>query len=518
MKKDTKIIILLICIIILIISCLFVYLNKDSILNNTSNISASASSSEIEDEIDEDYTDISETNLDENNKIDVNLDSGYTISKSGVYYFTGSISDGLITVDTNSNVEIILDNVSITNTSGPAIYIKNAKNVYIKLVGESTLNSTCTEDLDGAIYSKDSLTLFGDGSINITSSIDGIVSKDELVIKSGTYNINAYDDGIRGKDYVHIENGTFNIASKCDGIKSTNDTDTSLGYIKIDNGTFNITTTSTTSTDSAKGIKATNNIIINGGTFNINSIDDSLHSNGNISITNGKFELSSGDDGIHADNTLVIDGGTINIDKSYEGLEAAYMTINGGKITLVSSDDGINIASKTDSTANTRDQFAATDGYLKVTGGEINVTAYGDGLDSNGSIYIDGGTIYVSQSGSGNGALDYNGTLEMNGGTLIAVGSNSMAQGISSGNITSVLINLSSNYSGEISLSNITYTPTVSNYSSIVIASSTLSVNSTYDLLINNSKIESITISDTHTTIGTSSNNRMPSGNMRGKR
>lgn len=516
MQKDTKIIILLTSIIILIILCLLIYLNKDKILNNSSNTTASEYPSEIEDEIAGYYTELSSTSLDENKKIEVNLDSSYIISKGGVYYFTGSISDGLITVDTNDNVEIILDNVSITNSNGPAICIKSSKNTYIKLIGNNTINSTCTEELDGAIYSKDSLILFGDGKINITSSIDGIVSKDELVIESGTYDINALDDGIRGKDYVYIKNGTFNIISKYDSIKSTNDENDKLGYIKILDGTFNLTTTSTSSTDSAKGIKATNNIIINGGTYNLNTTDDSIHSNGSISITNGIFEISSGDDGIHADNTLVIDDGTINITKSYEGLEASYIIINGGKITLISSDDGINIASTSDSTSN-KEQFAATDGYLKILGGEIYVTAYGDGLDSNGSIYIDGGTIYVSQSGNRDAALDYNGTLEMNGGTLVAVGSSGMAQGISSGSITSVLINLSATYSGEIGLSNITYTPTISNYSSIVIASSDLSVDSTYDLLINNNKVQSITINDTHTTIGTS-NNRISNGNMRGGR
>ena len=59
-------------------------------------------------------------------------------------------------------------------------------------------------------------------------------------------------------------------------------------------------------------------------------------------INTGIFHIKSGDDGIHADNVLEINGGDINITDSYEGLEAAHITVNDGNINLVASDDGIN--------------------------------------------------------------------------------------------------------------------------------------------------------------------------------
>ena len=53
----------------------------------------------------------------------------------------------------------------------------------------------------------------------------------------------------------------------------------------------------------------------------------------------------------------------------------------------------------------------------------------GDGLDSNGSITITGGTTVVSgPTGSGNGALDSNGGITVEGGTVLAAGSAGMAE------------------------------------------------------------------------------------------
>lgn len=71
-----------------------------------------------------------------------------------------------------------------------------------------------------------------------------------------------------------------------------------------------------------------------------------------------------------------------------------------------------------------------TDAYIKITGGTLTVDAGGDGLDSNGSMTISGGTVYVSGSESGaDSAIDYNGDAVITGGIVIAAGSAGMAQG-----------------------------------------------------------------------------------------
>lgn len=380
-----------------------------------------------------------------------------TITKGGIYTLIGTITNGSVEINTTEDVKIILKGISITNAKGPAINIISSNNTIIELEKDTinTLEDGTPSDLelDGCIYSKSDLIIDGEGTLNITANYkDGIVSKDDLKIKNGNINIISEDDGIRGKDSVYIVNGNINITSKGDGIKATNEKDTEKGYVYIDNGNITINSVQdgissvtktiinngninikTTSTEkSSKGIKSTDNLIINNGNITIDSVDDALHSNKYISIKGGNLSLTTKDDAIHADETILIDNGTINVINSYEGIEASNIIVNGGTIDIVSSDDGFNIAGGNDSSGRPGADMMATDGVLKITAGKITVNANGDGLDSNGSIEIIGGTIIVDgPSGRGNGPLDYNGTLKITGGTILAIGSSDMAQGAS---------------------------------------------------------------------------------------
>jgi hypothetical protein len=64
-----------------------------------------------------------------------------------------------------------------------------------------------------------------------------------------------------------------------------------------------------------------------------------------------------------------------------------------------------------------------------IEGGWISVNAGGDGLDSNGNVFMSGGTLIVAGSSfSGNAAIDYDGGFALSGGTLAAAGTARMAQ------------------------------------------------------------------------------------------
>ncbi|HBU83820.1 MAG TPA: carbohydrate-binding domain-containing protein [Paenibacillus sp.] len=248
------------------------------------------------------------------------------------------------------------------------------------------------------------------------------------------------------------------------------------------------TTTTEEETTSAKALKAGVDLTVNGGTYTIDSMDDSLHSNNNVTVNDGKFSIESGDDGIHADQALTINGGTIVIAKSYEGLEGAIITLSDGDVDVTASDDGVNASGEitatdadadaattaddstqaadttavsnisvtettgttsttnqadqsTDANSNTRPQGGAPGGMpgesasnseLHINGGSLTVNAGGDGLDSNGSIYMTDGTVIVNgPTDNGNGALDYDGNFELSGGYLVAAGSSGMAQATS---------------------------------------------------------------------------------------
>ena len=414
-KFDIKKSLLLFLIIaILIIIIIYLILKLNNIEKSNSGTSAESISSKYDDKTYASSTDLKST----------------TITDGGSYNITGEY--GCITINTSNEVELNLENATITCESGPAINVESAKLVSIKLSEKNKIVSKTVEDLDGAIYSKSDLVFSGDGSIEIESNYDGIVSKDELVIKSGTYIINTDDDGMRGKDNVAIVDGTFTINASGDGIKSTNDEDEAKGYIVIDDGVFNITsvgdgiqaetsitinggtfdikTTGNANSTSAKGIKSGKLIEINDGIITINSTDDGIHSNGNITISKGKFEITSKDDAIHADGKIEINGGTFDITAA-EGIEATYVRINDGNINISASDDGINAGNKSDDYSIV---VEINGGYLTIKMGEGDT----DGIDSNGSLYINGGTIDITAQSP----FDYDKEAKHTGGTIIVNG------------------------------------------------------------------------------------------------
>ena len=68
-----------------------------------------------------------------------------------------------------------------------------------------------------------------------------------------------------------------------------------------------------------------------------------------------------------------------------------------------------------------------------MNGGKIHIKSGGDGIDSNGDMYINGGEVTVESPASGaDSAFDYaseNGNKAViNGGTIIGLGSSSMAE------------------------------------------------------------------------------------------
>ena len=296
--------------------------------------------------------------------------STVTITGAGTYVISGSLDDGTIVVDASKEdkVQLVLNGVSIQSSAFAAIYVKQADKVFITLA-EGTVNTLANggsyvqideNDVDAVIFAKDDVTLNGTGSLKITASAgSGIVGKDEVTITAGTYEITAANHAIRVKDSLAIADGNFTLIATDDGLHAENGDDESLG---------------------------------------------------SIYIAGGNFVIQVKDDAIHATTLLQIDGGTFEITAA-EGLEATYIMINGGDIQISASDDGVNAAAKSSIYTPT---FEMNDGTLTIVMGAGDT----DGVDSNGNIVINGGTIDVT----GQSSFDYDGSATYNGGTIIVNG------------------------------------------------------------------------------------------------
>ncbi|MBN2558908.1 MAG: carbohydrate-binding domain-containing protein [Clostridia bacterium] len=418
-----------------------------------------------------------------------------TITRTGTYIISGTLVDGCVIVDAadDETVRIILNGAAISCGTGPAINVVNSNKTIITLAPGSVntmkdgpgyvFENESDDEPDSAIFSKDDLTINGDGSLMVTGNYkNGITSKDDLVITGGNITVTSLDNALKGSDSIVVTGGDLNIVSGGDGMKATNDKETGEGFIVIEGGLiaidsegdgmhaatgicvkggiiqivsgggaekagtrtnafaggFNRNTVSAVSTDDAddascKGIKAESIVLIEGGILSIDSRDDSLHSNGTITINSGDLILSSGDDGMHADETVAINGGILEINRCYEGIEGKSIEINGGDINIVSSDDSINIADGAGDAMMPGRGFEGSgfsDGMsLSINGGYIVLDSTGDGLDINGSVIMTDGVLIVNGPVTNyEGAIDYDRGFTITGGFVVATGSLGMAQ------------------------------------------------------------------------------------------
>ena len=290
-----------------------------------------------------------------------------SITEAGVYVLSGSAKNVTVTVDAadDAKVQLVLDGVSVTNTDSPVIYVKNADKVFVTTQGDNSLSVTGSFTADGStntdavIFSKDDLVLNGTGTLTISSTDNGITSKDDLKITGGTITIDCVSDAIEANDTIAIADGTVTVNSQKDGLHAEKESDDTKGMIYIC-----------------------------GGSLTVNAADDA----------------------VHATAIVQIDGGTLDLTAS-EGIESTYIQINGGTIKIAASDDGINAGRKSSS----------YEVAVEITNGDITVNMGAgdtDGIDSNGNLYISGGTVDITCQSP----FDYDGNAEYTGGTLIVNG------------------------------------------------------------------------------------------------
>ena len=287
-----------------------------------------------------------------------------TITAAGVYILSGSYENQMLLVQAGDEdkVQIVLNNAHLSNADGPAILIRSADKVFLT-AAEGSENSisdgsgySLTEGdtaVDAAVFSKADLTLNGSGSLSVTGNTKhAVVSKDDLVVTAKNLSVSSAASALTGKDAVTLSDASVSITAGTDGI----------------------------------------------------------HSEGTVTVLGGSLTVRCGDDAVHADGRADIAGGTVTLDAA-EGIEATYVLIRSGDISIQASDDGINAAYKSDACTPT----------VEITGGNLTVNMGAgdtDGIDSNGNLIITGGTVSVN----GSSAFDYDGAVTFTGGTVYVNG------------------------------------------------------------------------------------------------
>jgi len=201
------------------------------------------------------------------------------ITKPGAYRITGTLSAGQIRVDLGEDacedpdavVELILDDADITCTVAPAILFLNTyecdgdwstetakaevdttnAGANLILEGSNTVSGSHVAKIfkdkdeekklwkqDGAIYSYQSMNVFGPGTLELTADNEGLDTELHLTINGGNIHIYSGNDGINtnedGVSVTTINGGNLTIFA---GLGEEGDGIDSNGYLVINGGT-----------------------------------------------------------------------------------------------------------------------------------------------------------------------------------------------------------------------------------------------------------------------------------------
>ena len=361
-----------------------------------------------------------------------------TISQAGTYVLTGSGKNLKLVVEAadTDQVHLVFQNLTLEG-EGTLLQINKAHEVVISLAegSQNALTESQASDdekVKATIHSQVPLTLNGTGSLTLTAlTKNALEVEDDLKVLGGTYTVKAANHGFKAEGALDIEAATLTIEAGKDGLHAEHDETTERA---------------------------------------------------NVTLNPTQLSIAAIEDGVDAGNELTIKGGTITVSQSEEGLEARVIRQLGGDVTIKSSDDGVNAsagsssktsdtsatsktteASATSNSADTSssDSQATSDSatvsapdsqappqggqpggqeesdpslQIILAGGTLTVDAEGDGIDSNGTVTISGGSLVVNGSvHDGNGPLDAAGDITITGGTVWALGTSDMLQGFAQG-------------------------------------------------------------------------------------
>lgn len=376
---------------------------------------------------------------------------------SGTVKIVESGNDGLNAKD--GTVDISGGTLTIGECCGDGIQAEN-----VNISGGTVDISTVFEDAAGIYYSSSTFSELN--YLTETETAGGTTKTERINVDTGSHK--GIKAGTKAKTEIYQSVAEEDAEDYTAGVSYST---ASSGGLSITGGEIIIDTTGTGLKANAVSTSGYNSCKVGTGAYIIGSPDDGIQSNNTLEISGGVITVSSADDGVSSADSLYIGGNAVlDVETAYEGLEAGTIVIgengstSGPTITLNTKDDGINASSKTvtytyDSSSDTDCNYTKTsvskgNNTCTIYSGAVTVkidsanaktvslrngsasslksityTASGDGIDCNGSLDIEGGTVYVfGQSSGDNSPLDHdNGFRLSKNATVLAAGASGMA-------------------------------------------------------------------------------------------
>jgi hypothetical protein len=382
------------------------------------------------------------------------------------YVLSGTTTDGSLKIYSKKKYRLDLNGVNIKNADGPAINDQSGKRVYVVLnagttntLTDGTSYTKSDENQKGTLFAEGKLIFSGTGKLRVYANTKaGISSDDYIIVRPGTniYVKSTAGNGIKANDAITILGGIVNIETTATASKGIS----SDGTVAISGGRTTIITSGGGDYDSDEkdvsacaGVKADSTMTVSGGELyclskgnggkGISTDQDLTISGGTVKVIceGDTYQYGNYDTkpkAIKSDGAVTISGGTIWFrsikSDGAEGIESkSTMTISGGEIKGYTYDDCINSSKD-----------------MTISGGTIEVFAFGnDGIDSNGNLYIKGGTITAYGTSSPEEGIDVNSEggykMYITGGTVIGVGGGASTPSSTTGSQPTMI------YSGNIS-------------------------------------------------------------------
>ncbi len=289
-------------------------------------------------------------------------DDQVQITKAGTYTISGAADDVQLYVEASDEgaVTLVFDGVFLTNESENALHVEQADEVIVELAEGSdnllqsgtSLPERADDDASGgALYTRDDLTITGDGSLTVNGYLnDGIHANDDVTIESGSLVISAADDGIHANEELEIEDGSLTVTDSYEGIEGNR--------IHIEGGTLDIAS----SDDGINAYGGQNNFGFGGpGAASTDTTEETPE----LIIDDGEIYINAGGDGLDSNGDLIVNGGYIVVDGPTNSANGAIDSgmenggaceVHGGTVLAI----GASGMAETFGNSSTQDSFRVT--------------------------------------------------------------------------------------------------------------------------------------------------------------